>query len=175
MLYGTVCHRPLYELSFRKARVSLHPSATAAMTASLWTWISQEDPSAQKHQGWVHPFTVMMIHYAIASIVAFGVHDLLVTADAYAMTDDKNILAREMVALGVAVYAVWLLLWRLYHATKDLRPGILYEYTWLCNVTLLFGAVAMVVDRPIVATAHCVAVGIDQLMWYVDLTGWAMR
>lgn len=146
---------------------------------SLWTWISQEGPSAEK-QGWVHPLASVVMHYAIASLVTFFVHDTLVKADtacaelASAATG-SNILARELVALGVTAYAVWLFLWRLYHASDEHRPGIVYEYTWLCNVTLLLGATAFVLDRPIVATAHCVAVGIDQLMWYVDLIGWTMR
>lgn len=146
---------------------------------SLLTWISHEGPSAKKHQGWIHPLVAMVLHYAIASLVTFAVHDFLVkpTTDAddcVLLHADTHILARELVALAVLVYTIWLLLWRLFYASRDHRPGIIYEYTWLCNVTLVLGAISLVVDRPIVATAHCVAVGIDQLMWYVDLIGWSI-
>ena len=139
-----------------------------------WDWISKEGSSAEKHQGYAHPMAALLIHYAIASIVTFLVHDALVMVDAgeCALVTDGT---RELVALGVAVYAIWLLLWRIYHASDEHRPGIVYEYTWLCNVTLLLGAAAFFFNRPIVATAHCVAVGIDQLMWYVDLVGWTVR
>ena len=142
----------------------------------LWTWIGQEGPSADKHKEWAHPLTAMVIHYTIASILTFGIHDAFIDANDCVLAESTDMfLTREAFPLGVAAYAVWLLLWRLYHASDDHRPGILYEYTWLCNVTLLLGAVALLTDRPIVATAHCVAVGIDQLMWYVDLVGWAIR
>lgn len=148
------------------------------MTLRLWKWLCQEGPSAGKHQGWLHPVATGVLHYLVATIVTFGVHDSLVdnTAETCAaVTDNSSLLERGVVARGVAAYAIWLLLWRLYHCNNDHRSGIVYEFTWLCNVTLVLGACALLVGRPIVATAHCVAVGIDQLMWYVDLTGWTLR
>lgn len=142
---------------------------------SLSTWIGQEGPSAEKHTQWTHPLVALMVHYTIASIITFGIHDAFMDANDCVLDKANNSLTREVVALGVTVYAVWLLLWRLYHANNDHRPGIVYEYTWLCNVTLLLGAAALWTNRPLMATAHCVAVGIDQLMWYVDLLGWTIR
>lgn len=142
-------------------------------------WISQEGPLATKHHGWAHPLCTLVIHYAVASTVTFWSHDWLLGApddndndcQQVVATDDKHaILDAKLVALGVMLYAIWLLLWRCHHNHPS---GVIYEYTWLCNVTLVLGAIALFQNRPIVATAHCVAVGMDQLMWYVDLVGWA--
>jgi hypothetical protein len=156
---------------------------SAEMMSHWWTWLCQEGPSATKHRGWLHPLVALVVHYATATIVTFGVHDFLLDTTSSRngeciLSDNSStsgILSRQVVALGVSVYVAWLFVWRLVHSSKDHRPGILYEYSWLCNVTLILGAIGLVTGRPIVATAHCVAVGIDQIMWYVDLTGWTLR
>lgn len=151
----------------------------AEMTRRWWTWLGQEGPTATKHRGWLHPLVALVVHYATAAIVTFGVHDslLVLTSESQCVPSDNSssILSRQVVAFGVSVYVAWLLVWRLVHSSKDHRPGVLYEYTWLCNVTLILGSIGVVTGRPTVATAHCVAVGIDQIMWYVDLTGWTFR
>lgn len=45
-----------------------------------------------------------------------------------------------------------------------------YKQTFLCSVTIFMTGIGLVFDRPILAQAFCVAVGFDQLLWYVDLT-----
>lgn len=54
------------------------------------------------------------------------------------------------------------------------KAVVLYEYCWLCNVTLVVSAVALLTDRPVLAAAYTVTVGIDQLLWYADLIGYAL-
>lgn len=132
---------------------------------------------AKESQACFHPLVSLVIHYSIASLVAFGVHNILVDIDesSCAKTANDDVYIRQCVPLFVAIYALWLLLWRIGTSNNDHRWAIIYEYTWLCNVTLVLGAIAVYKNRPVVATAHAVAVGIDQLMWYVDLTGWTLR
>lgn len=48
---------------------------------------------------------------------------------------------------------------------------VLYEFCWLCNVTLVMSAWAFVTGRPVLACAYAITVGIDQLLWYVDVIG----
>jgi hypothetical protein len=48
------------------------------------------------------------------------------------------------------------------------QRAVLYEYCWLCNVTLWMGSVALLTNRPLLAQAYAVTVGIDQVLWYVD-------
>jgi len=82
------------------------------------------------------------------------------------------------------LYAMWLLVWRIYVSlpttvpqgpTQTSQPAcslantILYEYCWLCTLSLHLGWIALVTNRPILASACCVTIGIDQLLWYVDL------
>ena len=47
-----------------------------------------------------------------------------------------------------------------------------YRQTFLCSGTLVLSCVGFWTERPIIASAHIVAVGIDQLLWYVDLLGY---
>ena len=47
-----------------------------------------------------------------------------------------------------------------------------YRQTFLCSGTLVLSCVGFWTGRPIIASAHIVAVGIDQLLWYVDLLGY---
>ena len=55
---------------------------------------------------------------------------------------------------------------------KKLLYVVFYEFQFLCNVTLIISSLSLWTNRPIVATGFCVAVGIDQLLWYVDLLGY---
>jgi hypothetical protein len=110
------------------------------------------------------------------------------------------LLSTTVVAHGLIVYATWLLLWRTVvvagrrtdtsckqgsgsHQQQQSKnttsvtaaaavAAALYEYCWLCNVTLWMGALALYTHRPVLATAYCVTVGIDQLLWYVDILGY---
>lgn len=61
--------------------------------------------------------------------------------------------------------------------------SVLYELTWLCNATLFVGCLSLgnatnnssywlLRRRPMVATAFCIAVSIDQVLWYVDTLGY---
>jgi hypothetical protein len=163
----------------QEAKIKVDKRESAEMVRSWWSWLCQEGPSATKHRGWFHPLVALVVHYATATIVTFGVHDSLLgitSNDQCVLSDSRSsMLSRQVVAFGVSVYVAWLLVWRLVHSSKDHRPGILYEYSWLCNVTLILGSIGLVTGRPTVATAHCVAVGIDQIMWYIDLTGWTLR
>jgi hypothetical protein len=48
------------------------------------------------------------------------------------------------------------------------QRAVLYEYCWLCNVTLWMASIALLTHRPLLAQAYAVTVGIDQVLWYVD-------
>ena len=59
---------------------------------------------------------------------------------------------------------------------------VLYEYCWLCNVTLVISGLALLepvlvpnhyqtkyIDRSPMIMAYVILIGIDQLLWYIDL------
>jgi hypothetical protein len=155
-------------------------------------WLSQEGPRALKHHGWRHPMATCLTHYAVVSLVTFGVHDHLLEVwqqqhttleddpsqagvafcDGYS---ERRSSLKAIVITFLLIYSTWLLLWRLtFCEPREYRHCVLYEYCWLCNVTLVLSALALAWNRPIIAGAYCVTVGIDQILWYVDLAGFAL-
>ncbi len=151
-----------------------------------WRWLCQEGPSAKKHQGWQHPFVVVVLHYVIAISVSIAVHDALLgtplsipmPSNNNSNSDAANTTTTTMrMAQGLIVYLLWLLLWRLLVVRQPPfnTAAVWYEMTWLCNVTMLMGALALVTQRPLLALAYSFTVGIDQLLWYVDLSGYFLH
>lgn len=150
-------------------------------------WLAQAGPHAPKHHGWAHPVTVLLWHYTTLIAVAFGAHDWLVNQlevsrtngnaeiSLEAHTSQQCLSFRQSVALFLACYLLWFLLWRLrfcHPATP--RNSVLYEFTWLCNGTLVLGAFSLFANRPTIAVSCCVTVAIDQMLWYVDLAGFLL-
>jgi hypothetical protein len=79
---------------------------------------------------------------------------------------------RIWIAVWLISYTCAIFLRRLLVEPAD--NTVVYQYCWLCNVTLFQGALAFITNRPIIAMAYCVTIGIDQLLWYVDLTGYVL-
>ena len=165
----------------------------------MLSWLAQEGPHASKHHGWAHPVAVAILHYTILVIVSCTVHDWMVLsplpskneeelADSILNTDNADFNSsgsqitqdchslRQRAGIFLACYFVWLIVWRLVFCPPTIpRQSVIYESTWLCNGTLALGALASWTHRPILAMACCVTVGIDQLLWYVDLLGFVVR
>ncbi len=72
-------------------------------------------------------------------------------------------------------YVLFILICRLAAKRGALRMAVFYEYTWLCNSTLLLGFIGLRTCRPLLVTGPAIAVSIDQVLWYVDLVGWSIR
>jgi len=151
-------------------------------------WLSHAGPTHPKHRGWVHPVAVLLVHYFLAFFISLQLHDRLVDfyytyyhAEFPLCHVDTTLQARRnAAAVWLVFYGTAIFIWRLFFRPEpgQTKPGlawpILYEYCWLCNVSLWMGAWALYTGRPILASALCVTVGIDQLLWYVDLAGYAL-
>lgn len=81
----------------------------------------------------------------------------------------------EVISWFLLFYALLILVFRLASKRGALRMAVFYEYTWLCNSTLLLGVIGLRTCRPLLATGPAIAVSIDQLLWYIDLIGWTIR
>jgi hypothetical protein len=81
----------------------------------------------------------------------------------------------EAISWFLLLYVVLILVFRLAAKRGTLRMAVFYEYTWLCNSTLLLGFIGLRTCRPLLATGPAIAVSIDQLLWYIDLIGWTAR
>ena len=162
----------------------------------MLSWLAQEGPHASKHHGWAHPVAVAILHYTILVIVSCTVHDWTVLASPLENNEEHSASTRsahndytsssqitgdchswrQRAGAFLACYFVWLIAWRLVFCPPTIpRQSVVYESTWLCNGTLALGALASWTNRPNLAMACCVTVGIDQLLWYVDLLGFAVR
>jgi hypothetical protein len=157
-----------------------------AVAEPWWRWLAHGAADHPKHAGWSHPAAVLFVHYAVVDAVTLLAHDALL--ERFVPPGDRACYPREeeeeedggddkprrtTVAYFLALYAAWLLVWRVWFCTP--RTTVLYEKCWMCNVTLAMGAVALFTGRPVVAAAHCVAVGTDQVLWYVDCAAYAVR
>lgn len=146
-------------------------------------WLTHGGPKHPKHRGWLHPLVVFVVHYSVMSVLSVAAHDWLVEqyytneSAPVCHVDDSLQTQRTLSALGFFAYAVALLLCRLFFKAPE--PGqkattdwsVLYDYCWMCNGTLWLGAWALYTGRPILASALCIAVGVDQILWYVDVAG----
>lgn len=140
-------------------------------------WLLQEGNLAKKHEEWTHSIAVYLIHYCVVIITAFCAHDILVPSRDECMNDTSPeyilyLYRQQNCAIFAGVYAILQQTSRVW-TTTPFRNCVLYENTWLCNTTLAVGALALWFQRPIIAAAFCVTVGIDQLLWYVDIASWA--
>lgn len=145
----------------------LNKSHFISDSMSLITWMAHAEPNHPKHSSWRHPLAVLIVHYISVFSVTFAAHLLVDQSDLYYTTADD--IPWNVVGF-VSVYSIWLLAWRLFFCEPTVfRSSILYEYCWLCNVTLVLGAASLALQKPAIAAACCITVGIDQLLWYVDL------
>jgi quinol-cytochrome oxidoreductase complex cytochrome b subunit len=146
---------------------------------SVWRWLGQEGPSAKKHQGWVHPLVVMILHYLIVISVSLAVHDAFFgrPSESTQFKSPPTNISSNTVAQVMTIYFIWLFLWRLFVLKQ--QPSnvaiVLYEMNWLCNVTLLVGPLALATQRPRLVMAYSFVIGIDQCLWYIDLLGYFMH
>lgn len=140
----------------------------------------------------LHPTLALIVHYAIAIPSTFLVHDAFFSdsGDAHSKEEDELLLLRQIaISKMLLVYTLGVFTTRYLsscHAGRLRHHSVLYEMTWLCNTTLVMGCLSfagggpahggswLLRRRPLVATAYCVAVSVDQLLWYVDLVGWAV-
>eukprot|EP00536_Pseudo-nitzschia_multiseries_P001972 jgi/Psemu1/322329/estExt_fgenesh1_pg.C_260036 len=145
-------------------------------------WFLQEGPTATKHKEWMHPIVTFLFHYAIVVTAVPFAHDILANALVNANDLECNLSLeetrrRQNVAKFLAVYfaiyfAVRLTLrWseRAYRFYSEF-----YGITFTCSVTIPMSAMSFYTNRPIIAQAFCLAVGIDQSLWYFDMAGFLL-
>lgn len=132
----------------------------------------------------LRPIAVFVLHYATVAVSTLVLHDLLVveqTSDA----DDEDESAAKQVGRVVSgfLFAYTALLFGTrclssFTAGRLRQHAVFYELTWLCNTTLFMSACSLggwspdswvLRRRPAVATAFCVSVSVDQILWYLDV------
>lgn len=169
----------------------------------LFQFLSQQQgqgqgPNAHKHTTWKHPILVCLLHYTITTAILLPLHDYYIqffnlntgigtgidmnntnTNDS-TNTNMINILhaqdKSQQIASFTIQYFTLLITYRILQNKTSplLQKACLYENTWLCNSTLYFGAIGLYTHRPLLVTSHLIAVSIDQILWYVDLTGFVL-
>lgn len=161
-------------------------------------YLSQGGPYHPKHGGGcrsqpdgrglppLHPSLAFVIHYSVAIPTIHLVHDTLVADENQHFSHDESALRKQAdVSTFLFIYTLILFTARYlssYHAGRLRHHSVLYELTWLCNSTLVAGCLSfggwsdgwLLRRRPLAATAYCVAVSIDQVMWYVDSFVWVV-
>jgi len=141
-------------------------------------WLREEGPKASKHRGKWHPLTTFVLHYGIVTAVTMSVHDWWLSMQdipllPFCTGDDAG--RQQSVGIFLGIYFLVFFICRLILRWKDPDYYIeFYKQTFLCSVTIFQGAIGFYTNRPILAQSFCVAVGIDQILWYVDLLGYIL-
>ncbi len=144
-------------------------------------FLSQSGPRDDKHSlSWVHPITTFILHYFVITISTIYVHDFIITKCTITTVNDHNKNNNDeqySIAKFTFLYFCILLIYRILLNRKNeiVQKGIIYEGTWLCTSTLYMATVGLCTDRYIMVLSYVVTVSIDQVLWYVDLTGWVLR
>ena len=142
----------------------------------------------------IHPLLSFIVHYSIVIPVIFVVHDVFFisssAAETHRVQHEETIQRQMYISRFIFIYTLILFTTRCassFKAGRLRQHAVMYELTWLCNSTLLIGSItfgAFDYDdgtsttnwvfrrRPLVATACCIGVSIDQVLWYIDLVGY---
>lgn len=163
------------------------------MARNLLLWLTQDSASPKHTKSWKHPIAACWIHYLIAPLAIVAFHDgiflrLLLDNEEYDRTVGRISLCHASSISPPSAQSIWVGTFSLIYAVLLLcvrlvsnKPGvhrysILYELTWLCNAALLFGgSFGFLTCRPRIATGFAIAVSIDQILWYVDSTGYVFN
>lgn len=140
----------------------------------------------------IHPLLAFIVHYSIVIPSIFFIHDIFFAPSIDLIQPNDTILRQTYLARFLLLYTLTLFTTRCassFNSGRLRQHAVMYELTWLCNSTLLMGSIAFGVfdaaddgtntttswcfrRRPIIATACCIGVSIDQVLWYVDLVGY---
>jgi len=128
-----------------------------------------------KHKEGIHPIVTFLFHYGVVGTAVPFAHDILI--DTFSKADGlKCIISLEMnrrrqyTARFLATYFILYFCVRLARRRKGksyLFYSEFYSITFNCSVTIVMSALSFYSNRPIVAQAFCIAVGMDHLMWWV--------
>jgi len=77
------------------------------------------------------------------------------------------------ITIFIAFYYSLLITARLVAPGSQSRKGNILEFSWCCNLVLFVSVIChpSILNRPVIPLAGCVAVSIDQGLWYVDVVG----
>mmetsp|Transcript_733 Transcript_733/g.975 ORF Transcript_733/g.975 Transcript_733/m.975 type:complete len:335 (-) Transcript_733:53-1057(-) len=170
------------------------------MLLCMMNYLFQAGPTHPKHGGGsdliprakfpIHPLLAFLVHYSIVIPSIFLVHDVYFAPSIDLIEHNDTIIRQTYMARFLLIYTLTLFTTRCacsFNSGRLRQHAVLYELTWLCNSTLLMGSIAFGVfdadvgtnntswlfrRRPIIATACCIGVSIDQILWYVDLVGY---
>eukprot|EP00920_Eleutheroschizon_duboscqi_P005642 GHVT01013204.1.p1 GENE.GHVT01013204.1~~GHVT01013204.1.p1 ORF type:complete len:392 (-),score=53.45 GHVT01013204.1:1098-2273(-) len=178
--------------SVKSSLVSSWRFRVSACCVDLRCWLfDQSDIRASKWHSWCHPLTVFVLTVLATVATAFLIVHLSPLGDSSPGLRPLHLssfLRRFLppsadFPLPVAscsstfrthnfrfliLYWLALVLSRAIHT----GPWMLYEACWACNAALLLSAVGLWLGQPLlVGVAACVVV-LDQMLWYVDVTGY---
>ncbi|KAL9178617.1 hypothetical protein ACHAXT_001955 [Thalassiosira profunda] len=133
-----------------------------------------------------HPSLAFLVHYSLAIPCIFYVHDAFFAHPDDSAQDEAADVRQAFISKFLFAYTLILFCTRYFTSFRAGRlrhHSVAYELCWLCNSTLVMGCITfsghhswwLFRRRPLVATACCVSVSIDQVLWYVDLLGWILR
>jgi len=119
-----------------------------------------------------YPIIAAIIHHVLSTNILLVLHDNLFyqssTLPNGPQESPSN--SNNLIAYFLLFYYTTTLILRYF---SNNAAKTLYETMWLCNTTLLVGGFySFITNRVTLSLGYVIAVCIDQVLWYVDLTFW---
>jgi len=149
---------------------------------NIVNYLSHSTPKSSKHASnkSMHPFVASVVHHVLSTTVILILHDKLLFSSLIAQRQARQLHSIELhydatrsndqTAYALAAY--YAIVFFLRHRNAMTKNVVLYETMWLCNTTLLVGSYCFKTRRETMAFGYLIAVSIDQVLWYVDLSVW---
>eukprot|EP00934_Nitzschia_sp_Nitz4_P003352 Nitzschia sp. Nitz4//scaffold3_size479765//182901//183505//NITZ4_000075-RA/size479765-snap-gene-0.127-mRNA-1//1//CDS//3329550683//3342//frame0 len=137
-------------------------------------WLFSRGPADPKHQSKLHPLVVFLLHYSIVAVATVSSHDSFLPSPLDLGKNCTNPSRQFRVGIFMWVYFICFMACRFYLYWNQQFYIELYKQTFLCSLTVFHTALGLSTGRPVLAEAFCIAVGIDQLLWWVDLGSYVL-
>jgi len=156
---------------------------------NVFHFLTHSHPTSPKHtsENSAHGILATIVHHVLSIAVIVGVHDNLLFSSFLAQRQERrqqqhheqqysmesNFDATDINDItAYALVAYYCIIFFLRHRNAMTRNIVFYQTMWLCNTTLLVGSFCFKTRRDTMALGYMIAVCIDQVLWYVDLSVW---
>eukprot|EP00933_Yihiella_yeosuensis_P065038 TRINITY_DN68633_c0_g1_i1.p1 TRINITY_DN68633_c0_g1~~TRINITY_DN68633_c0_g1_i1.p1 ORF type:complete len:316 (+),score=33.90 TRINITY_DN68633_c0_g1_i1:46-948(+) len=146
----------------------------ASTLSNILGFFEKGDGDDPKHKSFEHAISVCVLFHIMVLAVGLLADELMAPGSTAGSSNVEEFPAAPTAALAILSYWIFLVGLRLYGEGGGGRVLVIYELCWACSASLPFAATAAYLRRPALLCACALWVAIDQVLWYVDIIGYAL-